>query len=332
MARDYSGGPTNTGRSIKDRADSAASDNPLKLVPNKTATIVGETIRLRILSLDPSQTRVVRCAKVDQAGKGKGSGRVFTEYIHSQLLYNDPEEVIAENALADFFDDSGTCVAELKTGDIFRIPVWFYGIGSKKGFDDKDELKFLEVTWGIFKDIMDLEDDRQMDLTFDEKIGKPMYDIEIYRNDPSGKDTWRVYGVQFTDKKPDANYNVTDEEAIGKDGWKAVTEGWAELQEAMDDFMTPEQIRRKLSGGKVRSGISNRPSMPDGAEEEEEEQQDVPEADTKRTAPTSSRGTRPAPEEKASGEANKGGGTAVAEPEAEEDTKREFGFRRRKAA
>ena len=259
--------PANSGRSLADTARSKKDVNPYELLPKVLAPKVGDCIYLRILNMDPDVARKIECVKVDKT-TGKGTIGIL---IHQALIAGDPEEVVAENDLTPYVDEKGVPILESgKRGSIYRFPVWVYAISSqptprsKVSETEIGELRYLEVTWGIFSSILELRDNKHVDLSFDPNAGKPNYDIIISRNAQNGNDTW---GVDADSKNSDT-FRVDDAKALGAAAMKVVEEGWADMLDAQDVIMGEKDIRYALgTTAKKSTALGSRPTMPGAAEE-----------------------------------------------------------------
>lgn len=294
---------------MKNMVTSKQDENPFKILP-KACAKVGDEMYFRILSMDPKQCRRLEVVYVEKTTE-KG---VFTDEVHQALIYDDPEEVLSVNDLTSFSAQDGTPLLELKSKSKYRVPIWVYGFQRKgaKDFEELGALRFIELSWSQFTTLKELEDTRNADLTWSDDTGKPQYDLVLERAKEKGEGTYRFEGLAKVAKdQPHENYNVADEDALGPEAMKEAIAQWGELQEAMDDFQTLDQIRWILGGGR-RAGIASRPSMPGGDESEAEGE---PEAEVEEEKKTTIR-TRAA--------------KSTPDPEpAEADTKRSYGFRGR---
>lgn len=267
-------------RSIRDTVNTAPAENALRAVPKKLAPVEKDFFTFRILSLDPDDTRQVKCRLLTKITQKKN--RKITVAIHEELVWKDPEEVLKSNDLSQYVDPvDGNTLDEGKFNSLFRIPILLLEgstNGGKKSVE-YNELRYIELTYGQFQSILELEDDSQLDLTFDANSNKPDYDIKILRNADSGQDTWKVIGLQNMGKAQHPNYHKSDEDIVGgADNFQAcVIDHWSELQDAMDEFMDEKDIAREIGSNK-RTGLSSRPEMPEGAGEVEESEIDVEQA------------------------------------------------------
>jgi len=252
--------PTNAERSLKDRVSYAQEViNPLRLIPKKVATAIGDKIRFRILSLDPTDTRVLTCKRLNCISK---KGTPYNIDLFEQLDKGDDAnlEVVASNDLSKVVDSDGD---PLKTAVYVRVPVFVRDAVNSKGTPlttgkngsevfETDRLMYLELSSVMISSIYALEDDQEVEYTFSDKTGLPLFDIWLTRKAKSGENTWKVSGIS---KKFDKDGFGKDwEEALGDDVKNYVYDdspgnAWGDVQTAMDEFMDEDEVKRNLKRG-----------------------------------------------------------------------------------
>jgi hypothetical protein len=250
--------PTSAERSLKDRVSYAQEViHPLRLVPKKVAAAVGDKVRFRILSMDPTDTRVLVCKRLPCISK---KGTQYNIDLHEQIEKGDPKqenyEVIHKNDLSTAKDSEGE---PLNTATFVRMPIWVIDAVDIKGKPlivgksdtfETDRLMYLEVSSVLFDQIYAIEDNEELDFKFDDNTGLPLFDIWLTRKAKSGQDTWKVTGIAKNDK----GYGKPWEEALGDERKKEVYDDspgnvWDEVQTAMEEFMTEDEVKRNLKRG-----------------------------------------------------------------------------------
>ena len=318
--RNHRSFPAPSGRSLKETASAKKSyENPLRIQPRvlkfDQKKNKGDELHFRILSLDPAQTRIIsgyNIVKQNEYG-------TFNEFIHHELKFEHPIEVLKSNDLSGLIgtyrkntkqEDGSNLESLVKCelydmpeSQMYRIPIFVYGYKRLSGsWEEVNDLFFWEITGGMWKQLLKLEETRGLDLKFGENTGKPDYDLILVREAAKGLSTYGLYGVQYEEGSGrnsvlSQTYNVSDEEALGADIWAKVLSKWGELQDSMDDFQSMDDVRYHLGTGKGKPALAQRPTMPGGESIDTPQPEEQVEEDTRRATTTRTRGSKPKAEE-----------------------------------
>ncbi len=295
-------------------------ENENRIVPNKYLKNVGDRMRFRILDFTADMCVTIRTKKFDSKGFGKMSTQMMPTEVHWQMYKGEGRteddlikghDIDDENLVANMYQlddsvikfplnqigvkDSGGNKVGVE-GTIYRVPVYVYEVTkaptSPKGKPTVETLEdtfFLEVNWGIFKQLTELQEAQGGDFAFDDETLAPEYDIALVRNALQGSETWKIEGVKAV-KGADGkwidheNYRVSSEDVFGDDFdgiWENLT---GTIYESMtNDFMTMDSLKYKIGPRKAKAAeqttpIASTPLMP------EDEPKDDPKTTSRRGA------------------------------------------------
>ena len=253
---------------------SGGKTDPFLFVGKAIAKEKGEAVRFRILSTHPDACRKIDCRIAYRTKAAEGAGKepkTFEDPIHEQVLSGDPPVAVANNDLTPYTDFNGNQLADNKYTSLYRLPVWVYEKHSVPNprtgavtITPINELRYWEVSFPMFQAFLELPQNKQLKLQFDEATNKPYYDLLLHRAG-EGQKTWELLGLQLVNGEQHENYNVEDEDAIGADNMALVDEQWEDLQTAMDKIMDDNEIKFKLGTNNAATpgrAIGNKPSMP----------------------------------------------------------------------
>ena len=225
---------------------------------------VGGYARIRILSLSPDHVRVIPCRKINVLSmKSKQPLTITVEDLGEQL-----------EGLQDYTGEP--VLGEKNQTDIFRIPVWVYGVKpDEKPTTQLDTssagLYYIEVGRGVVTSINKLKASNDGLFEFDANTGCPEYDLRLKKL--GAMPYWDVEGIHWEGKGPSPSYNVPVENVLA-DQWNDILASWGDLMNAMQrPFSTLADIKRQLGSANVESRpmpISQRPALQVPTDYEEE--------------------------------------------------------------
>lgn len=271
------------------------NDSPMSLKYKGKEFMVGDTWVFRVLSLDSKFTRNITARKVKILNPRTG------DYMDIMVADQGPRN-------KELHDHAGRSLDTCDVTSIFRMPVWVYGKINASGKKEKiAKLMFLEFTSGLVASLNALEEKQGGKCAFDEKSGRPEYDIQLkilYNNKEFPK-TYEFEPVIMDDEmERHPNFKVVTEKVL-EDEYEQIEAGWAELQKEMDfgldfEFVQKAIAPRKSKGGdaedtKPNKSISRTPKVAESDDEEEKPKKKKPaeaEVDEEETPPPAKKKTK----------------------------------------
>lgn len=261
-----------TGKSVTEMGGGSFQKNPFDMGFKELS--IGQSLIFRVLSLDPDETRELKGFKAKifrntEKYKGwldvpilkliqKGGGE---DGVEPTLINEIPDEVF--KLLQDHEDNY---VINNKFTSIYRIPVWVLDkVGSKK--DDVEEvnaLRFMEVSWSQLRKLVELQSQQQGALVFDEETKLPHYNIalRVVKGD-NGNKNYRFEGLMGSPRSPDPAYGVSNYDLL-EEFEDEIDNEWDNLQKAMDEFPSLDNVRYQLGGNPNKSDNGGNESLSNG--------------------------------------------------------------------